>query len=64
VVGAYLTQTTAWTNVELALRRLRANGLLNLEAIRNTPLLELEMLIRSSILSAESSAAENFCGLC
>jgi endonuclease-3 related protein len=48
VVGAYLTQATAWTNVELALRRLRANGLLNLEAIRNTPLLELEMLIRSS----------------
>jgi len=47
-VGAYLTQNTAWTNVERALRRLRAAGLLNLEGIRRTPLPQLESMIRSA----------------
>src|SRR6266849_3324249 len=48
IVGAYLTQNTAWTNVELALRRLRAAGLLNLGGIRCTPLPQLESMIRSA----------------
>ena len=48
IVGAYLTQNTAWTNVERALRRLRAAGLLKLDGIRNTPLRRLESLIRSA----------------
>ena len=48
IVGSYLTQNTAWTNVELALRRLRASGLLNLEGIRGTPLPQLESMIRSA----------------
>src|ERR1700722_333371 len=34
IVGAYLTQNTAWTNVELALAQLRAARLLNVEGIR------------------------------
>lgn len=48
IVGAFLTQNTAWANVESVLRRLRANGLINLEGIRSTSLLRLEVLIRSS----------------
>lgn len=48
IVGAYLTQNTAWTNVERALRNLRAAGVLNLEGIRRVPLGQLETLIRSA----------------
>jgi len=48
IVGAYLTQNTAWTNVELALANLRKAGLLSIEGIRSAPVSELEQLIRSS----------------
>jgi len=48
VVGAYLTQNTNWTNVELAMRKLRAARVLNIAGIRNVPLDELEQLVRSS----------------
>jgi endonuclease III related protein len=48
IVGAYLTQNTAWTNVELALANLRAAHLLSIEGIRRTHLSDLERLIRSS----------------
>jgi len=48
IAGAYLTQNTAWTNVERALASLRAAGLLNLEGIRRVALPELERLIRSA----------------
>ena len=48
IVGAYLTQNTSWTNVEIALRRLRAARVLTFAGIRNAPLSELEVLIRSS----------------
>jgi endonuclease-3 related protein len=46
IVGAYLTQNTAWTNVEKALANLRSARLLSLKGIRRTPLAELERLIR------------------
>jgi endonuclease-3 related protein len=48
IVGAYLTQNTAWTNVELALAQLRAMELLNVEGIRRVRVSKLERLIRSS----------------
>jgi endonuclease-3 related protein len=48
IVGAFLTQNTAWTNVERALRRLREEGVLNLDGIRRTPLKKLAHMIRSS----------------
>ena len=48
IVGAYLTQNTSWTNVELAMKQLRAARVLTLAGIRNTPLPRLEKLIRSS----------------
>jgi len=46
VVGAFLTQNTAWTNVELALRNLRRTRVLSLEGIRRVPQTELELLVR------------------
>ena len=48
IVGAYLTQNTAWTNVEKALRSLRKARLLTISGIRRTPVDELERLIRSA----------------
>jgi endonuclease-3 related protein len=48
IVGAFLTQNTAWTNVEYALANLRAARLLSVEGIRRVPLARLEKLIRSS----------------
>jgi len=48
IVGAFLTQNTAWTNVERALRQLRAEGVLNLDGIRRTPQSKLARMIRSS----------------
>lgn len=46
IVGAYLTQNTAWTNVEKALANLRAARLLSVKGIRRTSLAELERLIQ------------------
>ena len=46
VVGAYLTQNTAWTNVERAMGNLRDAGVLSISGIRNIPLEELELLVR------------------
>lgn len=48
IVGAYLTQNTTWTNVERALRSLRAARILSIRGIRRTPLPHLERLIRSA----------------
>lgn len=46
IVGAYLTQNTAWTNVEKALANLRAARVLSLKGIRKSSLADLERLIR------------------
>lgn len=46
IVGAYLTQNTAWTNVEKALANLRSARLLGVRGIRRASLAELERLIR------------------
>jgi len=48
IVGAYLTQNTAWTNVERALANLRKSGRLSARGIREVSVEELETLIRSS----------------
>jgi endonuclease-3 related protein len=48
VVGAYLTQNTAWTNVERALENLRSARLLSVAGIRRVPLARLQRLIRPS----------------
>ena len=46
VVGAYLTQNTAWTNVERAMGQLREAEVLSISGIRDTAVEELEQLVR------------------
>jgi len=46
VVGAFITQNTAWTNVERALGNLREAAVLSISGVRNTPLEELEQMVR------------------
>jgi endonuclease-3 related protein len=48
IVGAYLTQNTAWTNVESAIANLRDANLLTIDAIRGVRRARLERLIRPS----------------
>ena len=48
IVGAYLTQNTAWTNVERALANLRRANSLSVEGIRAVRLARLQRLIRPS----------------
>jgi endonuclease III related protein len=48
IVGAYLTQNTAWINVERALLNLRAAQALSVEGIRKLKLATLQRLIRPS----------------
>lgn len=48
ILGAYLTQNTAWKAVERSLANLRAAGALTLEGLRATPLAKLRRLIRPS----------------
>lgn len=48
IVGAFLTQNTAWGNVEKAIAQLRKAHRLSLKGIREIPMKELEQLVRSS----------------
>lgn len=48
IVGAVLTQNTAWHNVELALGRLRKHDLLNWPSLLDIPVDELQEMIRSA----------------
>ncbi len=46
IVGAILTQSVAWSNVEKAIANLKAARALSLEALRHLTLLELAALVR------------------
>ncbi len=48
IAGAILTQSAAWTNVEMALANMKAAGCWSLEAVHQTPQEELAVLVRSS----------------
>ncbi len=48
IVGAILTQNTAWTNVAKAIANLKAAGKLSPGALRDTPEEELALLIHSA----------------
>jgi endonuclease-3 related protein len=48
ILGAYLTQNTAWKAVERSLENLRAAGALNVDGLRSLPLTELQRLIQPS----------------
>lgn len=48
ILGAYLTQNTAWKAVERSLANLRAAGALTIDGLRAIPLDELQRLIQPS----------------
>ena len=48
IAGAILTQSAAWTNVEMALANMKAAGCWSLENVHETPQEELAVLVRSS----------------
>lgn len=48
IVGAILTQNTAWKNVEIAIGNLRQAGVLSAAGISRVPLRKLEGLVRPS----------------
>lgn len=48
IIGAILTQNTAWLNVEKAINNLKKNKLLNPKALKNTSLKRLASLIKST----------------
>jgi endonuclease III related protein len=48
ILGAYLTQNTAWKSVERSLGNLRAAGALTVDGLRSIPLEDLQTLIRPS----------------
>lgn len=57
VIGAYLTQNTAWTSVERSIGNLTARGLLAVDEIRVVPEAELRDLIRPSGYMIRKAAA-------
>ena len=48
IVGAILTQSAAWTNVEKAIGNLKSNGTLSISVLRQIPQEELARLIYPS----------------
>ena len=62
MVGAILTQNTAWTNVEKAIANLRANKALSAEAIATAPLPTLaEWLRPSGYFNVKAERLQTFC---
>jgi endonuclease III related protein len=61
IVGAFLTQNTAWTNVERAIANLRRARSMSLKGIRATPITRLEELVRpSGYFSQKALRLKNF----
>ncbi|MCW8827509.1 MAG: endonuclease III domain-containing protein [Gammaproteobacteria bacterium] len=62
MVGAILTQNTAWTNVEKAIANLKANQALSAEVIAETPHQQLAAWIRpSGYFNIKAKRLQNFC---
>jgi endonuclease-3 related protein len=57
VVGAYLTQNTAWRNVERSIANLKEHGVLTIDGLRSVPEEELRALIRPSGYMLRKGAA-------
>ena len=61
ILGAYLTQNTAWKAVERSLANLRAAGALTIDGLRSLPLEELQRLIQpSGFLTRKAPALKAF----
>src|SRR5258708_4970643 len=62
MIGAILTQNTAWSNVEKAIQNLKAEDCLNPEAILNCSTSTLAELIRpSGYFNMKAQRLKNFC---
>ncbi len=57
VIGAYLTQNTAWKSVERSIANLRARGVLSVRGLRAIPETDLRALIRPSGFMLRKAAA-------
>lgn len=57
ILGAYLTQNTAWKSVERSLENLRAAGALTIEGLRGLTVQKLQELIRPSGFALRKAAA-------
>ncbi|MGC2636946.1 MAG: base excision DNA repair protein [Acidobacteriaceae bacterium] len=57
IIGAYLTQNTAWTSVERSIANLRDRGALSIDGLRAVPEDELRQLIRPSGFMLRKAAA-------
>lgn len=57
VIGAYLTQNTAWKSVERSLHNLRAAGALSINGLRKLPLEQLTDAIRPSGFAGRKAPA-------
>jgi endonuclease-3 related protein len=64
IIGAYLTQNTAWKAVERSLENLRAAGALSVEGLRRISVAELQELIRpSGFYTRKAPALKAFIGM-
>jgi endonuclease-3 related protein len=60
-VGAILTQNTAWSNVEKAIRRLKENQVLSVKALRRLSLGQLAQFIKSAgYFNVKAQRLKNF----
>lgn len=57
IVGAYLTQNTAWKSVERSIANLETHGILSIEGLRTIPEEELRQIIRPSGFMVRKAAA-------
>jgi endonuclease-3 related protein len=57
ILGAYLTQNTAWRAVELSLANLRAAGALSIDGLRRLSMEELQRLVRPSGFATRKAPA-------
>jgi endonuclease III related protein len=57
VIGAFLTQNTAWKSVERSIGNLKARGVLSIAGLRAIPEAELRVLIRPSGFMLRKAAA-------
>ncbi len=62
MIGAILTQNTAWSNVERAINNLKQAGALSLQGLLELPMERLAELIRpSGYFNVKAARLQNFC---
>ncbi len=62
ILGAILTQNTAWNNVEKAIKNLKAKNVCSIKAIANMPVEDIEILIKpSGFYRQKAKRLKKFC---